>query len=201
VLQSLNDVGPASQRHAGGHVGGGRGGRLGQHAQLKGAISGAAGLVKRGGGVLELSGANSFGGPGQSVLVAEGTLSVSSDAQLGSGNNTLGLAGGALRASSGFTSTRPLSVAAGRWGTIEVVAGQTLTLSGLVDGHGPPDQDRGGNLNLTSAANPYAGGVVARGGGTLTLAVVPQLAAGTLGGGNWHVYDATLAFPRPRETS
>lgn len=87
-------------------------------------IVGGAGLIKRGSGTLTLSGSNSFSG---AVSIAEGTLSISSDAALGDTANDLVLSGTLM-------TTASLSLDSGRnvsgGGTLDIADETVLTVPG-----------------------------------------------------------------------
>jgi autotransporter-associated beta strand protein len=89
-------------------------------------MSGAATISKTGAGSLVLSGANTNTG---AITISGGTLSVSSDANLGNSANTMTINGGTLEATSTFTTVRTITLGSSD-GTINVVgAGTTLTMN------------------------------------------------------------------------
>ena len=147
-----------------------------------GVIQGSGGLIKQGSGTLMLSGQNTFSG---STTVNAGTLSISSDGNLGDTGGMLSLDGGTLQATAKFTSARTIMLGGGG-GTISPDAGTTLTLTGPVGGAGGLTMAGGGTLAL-KGANTYAGGTgVAAGAlmlenGSLASGVTVN-AGGTFGG-------------------
>lgn len=93
---------------------------------LGGALGGAGGWRKLGGGTLTLSAAGGFTGD---VAVEAGTLALGADNRLGLAANQVLLDGGSLRATATFATTRTVRIGSGG-GTL-VPAGFTLTLPGL----------------------------------------------------------------------
>jgi autotransporter-associated beta strand protein len=155
---------------------------------LGGAISGTSfGLTKTGGGLLTLSGNNTFGGP---VLINAGSVSVSSDANLGAAPLTatpgqLIINGGTLRTTANFSINSNRGIAVGSTsgpgtGTIDVTSGTTVTYGGVISnngaGTGGLTKTSFGGLTL-SGANTYTGptNVLV---GTLTLDFSPADLAG-----------------------
>ncbi|MCV3243286.1 autotransporter domain-containing protein [Mesorhizobium sp. ZC-5] len=124
---------------------------LGVTAEIGAAITGSGGLVKQDTGTLVLSGANGYAG-GTSIL--NGTLQVSSDANLGAASGNLVLAGGTLRNTAAFATARDITLGAGG-GTFQTDA--ELTASGVLSGAGALTKTGGGVLTLTGS-NSYAGG-------------------------------------------
>eukprot|EP01034_Spumella_vulgaris_P015201 gene15201-19413_t len=105
---------------------------------FSGLISGAGSLRKTGNSTLTLThSANSYSG---GTIIADGTVSVSADGQLGASSGPLTLSGGSLAVSSGFSSARTVSLVgsvsshAGEFGNLIIASGQTVTLSGLISG-------------------------------------------------------------------
>ncbi len=154
---------------------------------LDGAISGTGSLTKRGSGLLELTGTNSYAG---GTLIDGGAVRVSSDAGLGNVAGVLSLQGGTLQAGASFTSTRGILLGSNDSNAIDV-QGFDVTLGGVI-GNGPNngagnfvDKRGTGTLTLTGA-NTYANRTVIAG-GTLALA-----GAGTIGAGNLVVGAGTV---------
>jgi len=129
-------------------------------------ISGAGGLTKTGTGLLTLSGANTFAGQ---LTVQNGTLSINTinnDSANGTlGNNALSVILGNTGAQTGTlqytgltaSSTKKFTLATSGTGAFEVTnSGQTLTLSGLIDGSGALTKLGAGRL-LLSNSNTYTG--------------------------------------------
>ncbi len=171
---------------------------------LGGVLSGSGfGLSKNGGGLLTLSGANTFSG---SVAIQAGTLSVAADNNLGlvPAGPTPGrikIDGGALRTTATFTLAANRGVALGPIvgsgaGTFTVNSGTTLTYGGIIanngGGSGGLTKNAFGGLTL-SAANTFSGPTVIQN-GTVTLDftqaaspannVISSSSALTLGGAN-----------------
>jgi outer membrane autotransporter protein len=132
-------------------------------ADQQGVIFGTGGVVKEGGGILTLSGPNSyFGG----TTVNDGILRVLTDANLGAPSGAVTLNGGTLRfGADNFSSVRAFS-ATGLGGTIDVAgtAGNVLSgpfnATGLVSFINSAPFDNTQTVRLTlSGTNSFAGGV------------------------------------------
>ncbi|WP_170984648.1 autotransporter-associated beta strand repeat-containing protein, partial [Rhodoligotrophos defluvii] len=102
-----------------------------------GEIDGAGRLVKEGTGTLILSGDNTYTGD---TTIAAGTLSVSSDGNLGTGGNVTIDDGAALQATGSFTSGRNVDLSGGT-GTIEVTDSNRVEITGAVGGAGKLHKD------------------------------------------------------------
>ncbi|WP_441244887.1 autotransporter outer membrane beta-barrel domain-containing protein [Tardiphaga sp. 768_D3_N2_1] len=113
-------------------------------------------IVKTGIGTLTLSGANTYTG---GTTLAGGTLSVSSDANLGWTGGGLTFTGGTLRTTAGFSSGRNIALGTGG-GILQVDTG-TLELSGTISDSGATPgglTKRGaGTLLLSESSNDYSG--------------------------------------------
>ena len=154
---------------------------------LDGTISGTGSLTKRGGGVLTLTGTNSYSG---GTLVESGTVQISSDANLGDVAGTLSLQGSTLQAGASFASSRDILLGSADSNSIDT-QGFDVTLAGTI-GDGPNNNSGNfinklgsGTLTLTGA-NTYSNRTVIAGG---TLAVA---GAGTIGSGNLVVATGTV---------
>ncbi|KQZ69554.1 hypothetical protein ASE06_01670 [Sphingopyxis sp. Root214] len=154
---------------------------------LDGTISGTGSLTKRGSGLLELTGTNSYGG---GTIIDGGTVRVFSDAGLGNAAGVLSLQGGTLQAGASFASTRGFLLGSPDSNAIDV-QGFDVTLGGVI-GDGPNngagnflDKRGTGTLTLTGA-NSYSNRTIIAG-GTLALA-----SAGTIGAGNLIVGAGTV---------
>lgn len=134
----------------------------GQQLTLTGEIWGSDGLTAGGAGTLVLMGVNNYHG---GTTIARGTLSVSSDANLGEDSGRVTLQGGTLEATSSFASARVLILSGG--GSINVGAGQQLTLNGDIRGSGGLMAGGAGTLVLATTNN-YSGGTTIAG-GTLSM--------------------------------
>ncbi|PWK89704.1 autotransporter-associated beta strand repeat-containing protein [Fulvimonas soli] len=123
----------------------------GTTAAIDAPIAGTNGLTKSGAGTLVLGGANTYTG---GTTVAGGTLSVSSDANLGDASGGLTLDGGTLQNTAAFTSARDIALGAGG-GTLQTDA--DLTAHGAIAGDGGLTKTGDGTLTL-AGANTYTGG-------------------------------------------
>lgn len=143
----------------------GNGGTLSPEAgttlTLNGAIDGSGVLTMAGAGTLLLTGANTHGG----TKVTSGTLSVSSDGNLGYAGSGLTLNGGTLQTTASMASARSITLGGG---TFSPEAGTTLTLNGTIGGDGGLRMAGPGTLVLTGS-NTYGGGTNLYG-GTLSIA-------------------------------
>ena len=128
-------------------------GRLPVTATLSGAITGAGDLVKTGGGVLALSGTNSYLG---STWIKGGTLGASATTQLGAvSSGWLQFDGGTLRFTANGWIHKPTGLfAAG--GTVDTNGHQAL-LSDQITGEGGLTKTGSGTLELSHASNNYEG--------------------------------------------
>ncbi|WP_371345259.1 autotransporter-associated beta strand repeat-containing protein [Ancylobacter sp. IITR112] len=140
-----------------------------------GTISGSGGVQQLGSGTLILTGTNTYAG---GTLVAEGTLQVNADANLGNSSGAIVIEDGTLQIGTSFTSARVVLLTNG--GRIEPVAGTTLTLTGSMVGTGGLTKQGGGTLIL-AADNAFAGtttikaGVLQLGNGGTTGSVVGNI--------------------------
>jgi outer membrane autotransporter protein len=105
--------------------------------------------------------------------INQGTLSVSSDANLGAASGNLMFDGGTLRNTAAFTTARNITLNAGG-GTFQTDA--DLTATGVVSGAGALTKSGGGTLMLTGA-NTYTGGTTVSD-GVLEAAVTRALGTG-----------------------
>jgi fibronectin-binding autotransporter adhesin len=141
-------------------------------ATIANVIAGTDGLAKTGAGTLVLGGANTYSG---GTTVRAGTLQVAADNNLGAASGGLTLDGGTLHATSGFASSRAVSLGAGGGG-FDVDLVQTLRLSGAVSGDGALVKSGQGTLVL-GAANSYGGGTAVNA-GSLEAAATGALSTG-----------------------
>ena len=110
-----------------------------------------------------LGGANTFTG---NVALNAGTLSISSDGNLGDTANDVVFGGGTLAATSSLTLGVDRSVS-GSAGTLKVGAGNTLTIDGTVALSGALTLSDAGSVALTNASTKTVGSVVLTTTGTL----------------------------------
>jgi autotransporter-associated beta strand protein len=156
----------------------------GNTTTLSGILSGAGGLTKNDSGTLVLSNIlNSYNG---GTNLNGGTLSVGSDADLGTTSGNLTFAGGTLLTTAGFSTNRTVSLGLGG-GTFDVTTGNTTTLTGLVSGGGNLNLTDLGTLVLANSGNSYTGNTTVTGGATLSIG-----AAGDLGTSTLSLTNATL---------
>jgi autotransporter-associated beta strand protein len=141
-------------------------------------ITGSGGLTTFGAGKLTLSGSNT--GLSGGLNINQGTLVVSSDANLGSAGNAINFGGGTLQFGTAFNpaATHAITLNAGS-GTIDSQAG-TVTIASAIGGVGNLTSVGTGTLILTGANN-YAGNTTISAG---TLQVGSGGSGATLGGGN-----------------
>jgi autotransporter-associated beta strand protein len=126
-----------------------------------GTIGGSGGFAVSG-GTQTLSGLNTYAG---GTRVSNGTLVVASDAALGAGSGGVTLQDGRLRFLADTTSARNFTM--GGQGTVDTNT-RNITLSGTIGGSGGLVADGGGVLTLTGD-NSYAGGTLVIGGTTLAV--------------------------------
>jgi autotransporter-associated beta strand protein len=118
----------------------------------------AAVFTKAGTGTLTLSGTNTYTGV---TTIAAGTLSISSDNNLGNPDildaDRLTLQGGTLQTTASFTlnTNRGITLSTGG-GTVNVDSGTTLTYGGIITGSTTFTKDGDGILSLTGI-NTYTG--------------------------------------------
>ncbi|PNG47328.1 MULTISPECIES: autotransporter outer membrane beta-barrel domain-containing protein [unclassified Variovorax] len=137
-----------------------------------GANAGSIGVVKRGAGRLVLSGTNTYSG---GTTVTGGTLSISSDPNLGTAAGPLTLDGGTLQNTATVTTARAITIGSGGGG---FQTDADLTATGSISGTGSVTKTGAGTLTL-AGANTYAG--------TTTLS------AGTLRAGAANAFNAASA--------
>ncbi|MGX9964704.1 autotransporter-associated beta strand repeat-containing protein [Roseomonas sp. F4] len=126
-----------------------------------GTIGGTGGFAVSGGTQM-LSGLNTYSG---GTRVSNGTLVVASDAALGAASSGVTLQDGRLRFLTDTSSARNFTM--GGQGTVDTNT-RNITLSGTIGGSGGLVADGGGVLTLTGD-NSYAGGTLVIGGTTLAV--------------------------------
>lgn len=151
---------------------------------VSGLISTTGALTKAGAGTLVLSNAsNSYSGTN---TITAGTLSISSNANLGNTSSAITLNGGKLATTATISSARNISLTANS--TIDVASGTTLTLSGIISGTPILTKTGSGDLTL-SGTNTYQGGTTYTG-GTLTITSESNIGTGSL-----TLSDGAVALP------
>lgn len=149
-----------------------------------GVISGTGMVIQQGTGTLTLTRVNTYSG---GTTIDNGTLSVSSNANLGNSSGALFFNGGTLQTTASFTVSRATTLDAGG-GTFAVNAGTTLTHSGQISGSGTLTKTGTGALTLTGANN-YTGATTIST-GVLSISGTAGAIAGDI------VNQATLNFSR-----
>lgn len=129
---------------------------------FNGVISGSGILTQLGPGVLTLTGANTYSG---GTIIDAGTVSVSSDNNLGAPSGGLIFNGGALENTASFVTGRPITL--NNSGTIVDDGSTTLTVAGIIGGGGALIKGGPGELLLINN-NTYTGGTTITA-GTLQL--------------------------------
>lgn len=119
-----------------------------------GTISGSGGVTQAGGGVLTLSGTNSYMG---GTTINSGTLAISADANLGDAAGSVTFNGGILQTLSSITTSRPIAL--NGTGTILTNSLTTNIFSGAITGAGGLTKTGLGTLILTGN-NSYSGNTV-----------------------------------------
>ncbi|WP_428030142.1 autotransporter domain-containing protein [Ancylobacter sp.] len=117
-----------------------------------------AGLTKSGAGTLVLTASNSYSG---GTKIDAGTLSVSSNANLGATAGGLAIGDATLATTGSFGTARAVSLTGAA--TFDVASGTTLGLTGTVAGSGSLGKTGTGTLIL-SGSNSYEGGTKISGG-------------------------------------
>jgi len=154
---------------------------------VAGVISGDGRLNKSGTGTLTLTAENTYTG---GTHVAEGTLAVSTDANLGAADTRVSLANGTtLALGDAFSSSQRELAIEGTAANVSVATGNA-TWNGVISGTGGLTKAGGGTLTLTGA-NTYSGGTTVAAG---TLRAGAANTSGSLAGSV--VNNATLAFNR-----
>ena len=144
-----------------------------------GIISGIGSLTKTGSGILTFTGANTYSG---GTIINNGTISISEDANLGTGNITFDPSGNSeLEITGDITSSKNITLNAS--GTIQVNGGSmlsSLTLTGMISGGSGNILTKSGDGILTlEGTNSYSGGTVISS-GTLALSHASSIGTGFL---------------------
>ncbi len=148
-------------------------------------LAGSA-LTKTTSGLVTLSGNNSYTG---GTLLNDGSLSVSSDSNLGDASGALNFDGGTLQIT-GTTlnsTARTINWGSGGGGFDVADAGNMFTVSQVLSGSGGLTKEGDGTLAL-SGANTYTGGTAINGG------IIQVSADNNLGGGNISYNSGTLQY-------
>ncbi|WP_130618082.1 autotransporter outer membrane beta-barrel domain-containing protein [Dyella amyloliquefaciens] len=132
-------------------------------ATWSGTLSGGGGLNKMGGGVLTLTGANTYAG---GTTVTGGMLQVGADANLGAATGAITLNGGALENTASITTSRAMTIGIND-GVVLTDDGTTWATSAAVTGAGELIKVGNGTLVLAGGSSLDQGTLVA--GGTLVL--------------------------------
>ena len=119
-----------------------------------GVISGSGALSTIDTGTLTLTGANTYSG---GTTLKAGALAISNNAAFGTGTVTFA-SNSTVTALTNLTVSNNYNIASGATGTFDVVAGATLTNSGVIAGSGALTKIDAGTLNL-SGTNSFTGGV------------------------------------------
>ncbi len=133
----------------------------GVHAAVTADIAGTVGLVKNGGGTLNLGPSNSFTG---STVINAGVIEVYKDESLGSGNGAIIIDGGTLSAlGNNFYSTRNINVGAGG-ATLDVTRNYSnwgsMRLRGVISGASTLTKTGFGELRLDGDSSGFTGAVI-----------------------------------------
>lgn len=153
-------------------------------------ISGAGSVIKSRSGRLVLTGLNTYLG---GTTISGGTLSVSSDNNLGAPSGALTFDMGTLQATSSFTTAR--NIILDNNGTLQTDA--DFELSGVISGSGPLTKTSGGKLTL-SGSSTYIGATTVADGmlsveGSLANTAVTVASGATLGGSGSIAGSVTVA--------
>jgi len=172
LLADAGHAGPVEVR-----VGDGSGPSSTWTATMDNVLAGTDGLKKTGAGTLVLNGSNTYSG---GTTVAAGTLSVSSDSNLGLSSGALTLDGGTVRITgTAFVNNGGRSWVLGSTGSgIDIAdAANSFTLDSALAGIGHLNKTGAGTLTLTGA-NTYSGGTTIDGG--KLVASVTNLGSGAI---------------------
>ena len=160
----------------------------GNDLEFSGVFNGANTFTKVGSGTLTLSGDNSTASYTGRIIIDAGTISISSDSNLGSPNtldaDRLTLQGGTLQTTASFTlnTNRGITLSTDG-GTINTNTGTTLTYGGVITGSTAFTKSGAGTLVLT-ATNTFTGNI------TISAGTLKIDGTGTLESGN---YDGTIS--------
>jgi YVTN family beta-propeller protein/autotransporter-associated beta strand protein len=129
----------------------------GFNSTLAGRIINSGALTKIGTGTLTLSGDNSYSG-GTNIL--GGVLSVTSDANLGTGDLAIGNNAELLTTGASFVSSKAITLLGTGGGTLASASGLTATYGGVIGGIGPLNIGDGiaSGTIILNGLNTYSGG-------------------------------------------
>ncbi len=142
-------------------------------ASIGNVIAGVDGLNKTGEGTLVLSGINTYAG---GTTLSAGTVSISSDANLGAGAGNLNFNGGTLQSTADITSSRNVVMAGNA--TVDTQSASTIAMTGRLSGPGSLTKLGNGTLAL-NRANSYQGGTNVQA-GRLTVNATGALGSGAV---------------------
>jgi outer membrane autotransporter protein len=150
-----------------------------------GNISGVGSLTQNGLGTLTLTGTNTYSG---GTNVSGGTLSVDSNAELGSGGGITLIGGTLLTTGDGFTSARSILLQPAEGNdTLAAVEGTKATYTGPISGTADltigfaSGINESGTVVLTNRTNSYEGGTTITAGATLSVDSDKELGSSTGG--------------------
>lgn len=121
-------------------------------------IAGAAGITKTGAGNLHLNGTNTYAG---GIRIADGTVIISQDANLGAISGGIAFDGGALAFTNDMSSNRAIVLNSN--GQLDTIGSIAVTLGGTVSGASGLLKTGDGTLTL-AGANGYTGDTIVEGG-------------------------------------
>jgi fibronectin-binding autotransporter adhesin len=139
-------------------VGDGTAAGAGYTATIDSVFAGSGELVKTDLGTLVLGGANTYSG---GTLVEGGTISISSDANLGAASSGLSFANGVLETTANVVTSRAVNVL--QSATFETNPNTTLELDGAISGAGVLTKSGAGTLLVTGTANQAGGTIITAG--------------------------------------
>ena len=127
-------------------------------ATIDNVIAGTGELVKTDLGTLVLGGANTYSG---GTLIEGGTVSISSDANLGAASGGLSFANSTLETTANIATSRAVNVL--QSATFETDPNTTLELDGAISGPGTLTKSGAGTLLVIGTANQTGGTIIAAG--------------------------------------
>lgn len=125
-----------------------------------GVLSGTSNITLDGTGTLVLSANNAATYSGQ-FTIDTGTISIAADNNLGAAGTNTNIVNGSLLYTMSETTSRPFTLSGSA--SIQVAAGQVVTLNGVISGSGSLTKSNSGTLTL-GATNTYQGGTTISGG-------------------------------------